>query len=171
MHTVLRSWLGIDDAVARALLGEPNHSVLIEKLRYAFKIQNQLSITADTEQVLNEILAEAAQINAMRSIVAHKPCWGDGISIAFSNAATSKDSKVYLFVCTRKQLTACAEWAVEVAVMLRDFLGPGRKFQARHIAVCHERIASRDRSLLPSLPQNKSPPTAKRKPLRQPSRK
>jgi hypothetical protein len=167
LHRAIRRWLGLDEGIARALIGEPRHGELLDKLKFAF--QNHYGESLETALLIDPICGEMIAINNVRSVVAHKPCWTDGVALAFSNGDTaSKASKKFVYVCTHKQLKGLADWASEVGYALK--CSYEQEYPGRPLDAFAKRLSSLDRSKLPAPPPNKSQPTAKQKPQRQPSR-
>lgn len=150
MHVLLRHWLGIDEHIARGLVGEPRTKDLIDLLRFAYASQSSFKASDETADLLATIYAKAMYINDVRAVVAHKPCLTDGTSLMFHNAMTYKrKTSEFKYECTAVQLTNLAEFTLGLAssVGLLPIL-PQRRFVQR----CTELLSSSEKLDLPSPP-------------------
>jgi hypothetical protein len=170
LHLVIRPLLQVKDQVVRRLIGEPRLGDLIDLFKFAISVQEPLPLTPQADALIARLLSRVRYANNVRSIVAHKPCNTDGISLEFHNRLTAKvASNRFQYICTATQLKNCADHVLEVAHALRGLLTYSEKTAFQWEGTCNELLASVDRLDLPNPPSDQSPQIAPKPKPRPPS--
>jgi hypothetical protein len=164
MHVVLRHWLSVEEQIARTLLGEARFKDLIRFLRFAFEIQTRFNPTDELRNTFELLYKQFEYINNIRAVIAHKPCFTDGIGLMFHNSLTAdKEEKLFRYICSSKQLRNCAQFGLVVANVLRQTTTGWIKNQEIYIQHCDEQLASFGKLDLPDPPPGTTRQTAKQK--------
>lgn len=124
-HLTLRDALGIPDALARALIGQPG---LVELMELFKKSATASEASIEYHDHLAMITKEVKYINSIRQIVAHKRLMSAGASgLVFHDGHTAKiRANAFQYRCTVEELDACSLYADSVGdavSTLRDFSG------------------------------------------------
>lgn len=107
LHAGLKWLIGIDDHLARMLIGEPRVGDLAALLK---KVAEHRKFDKDRTDFLLSLTAEVTFSNKIRSIVAHKPFFAENGEMVFHNSVTAKSvSAIYKYRCTAEQLRNLAD--------------------------------------------------------------
>ena len=153
VHAVIRTWLKIDDEVARALVGDRRGlTELSDLLRTAF---NQHALHADEEicALLELIVEEIKYIASIRNVVAHQRCLGYQDSLMFHNLFTMKSlRKRREHIMTPAQLNDLGEYALALYGALGQIYKVTASRKQSTSSYCRDRFKSVADGRLPAHP-------------------
>ena len=153
LNMAVRLWLGIDEAIARCLIGEARASNLTKLLQDSFEFQNLHPVTNGTRTAIKGITAEVTYIYSVRDRIAHMPCYSDGTSLIFSNALTSKKpEKSITYQCTPQQLIDLSHYVMHITGFIRSLASTRVREEKEFILICAAHGASQRKSDLPKPP-------------------
>jgi hypothetical protein len=158
LHAIARQLMGIDEDLARLLVGEPRVGDLMKFIKDVSALKG---IDSTKRKALFNALDWASYTNRVRSVVAHKPMHMQNKKMIFHNSVTARfRKKSWFYECLSTELDECSTIAFNTASVISDVMDQLRLFPIE-LPIYEKQKASLQKLGLPTDPQTIQDPIRK----------
>lgn len=106
LHLLVRRIVGIEDKIARVIIGGPGDMRVPDLIRLCKQVAPIMGLPKEVVTLQDRMLNWVAYANDVRSVIAHKPFWRDTHDVlVFHNAHHAKsEERAWSYRCSLKQL-------------------------------------------------------------------